>query len=190
MTDASKHGFHFRLMAFMYKFRDFYAPRKAVLEEAGISEGFHVLDYGCGPGSYIGPLAELVGPTGVIYALDMHPLAIKMVERIVVKRNLTNVKTIQSAGETGLPDQSLDAALLYDVFHDLDQPGTVLKELHRVLKPGRLISFSDHHLREQEIVSGVAKEGLFRFDKKGRKTYSFQKIDGAQVFGIDSNVKR
>ena len=190
MAEAAEHGFHFRLMALMYKLRDFYAPRMAVLEEAGISEGFHVLDYGCGPGSYIRPLAELVGPTGLIYALDRHPLAIKMVERLVAKRNLKNVTTIQSAGTTGLPAQSLDAALLYDVFHDLHQPETVLKELHRVLKPGGVLSLSDHHLREQEIVSGVAREGLFRFDKKGRKTYSFQKIDRPHVFGIDSNVKR
>jgi ubiquinone/menaquinone biosynthesis C-methylase UbiE len=177
MTDASEHGFHFKLMALMYKLRDCFGPRRAVLEEAGIREGFHVLDYGCGPGSYVGPLAERVGPTGMIYALDMHPLAIQMVERIAGKRNLTNVKAIHSAGETGLPDQSLDAALLYDVFHDLDQPEKILKELHRVLKPGGLLSFSDHHLREQAIVSGLTKEGLFRLTEKGRKTYSFHKID-------------
>ena len=177
MTDTLEHGFHFRLMALMYRFRDIYAPRKAVLKETGISEGFHVLDYGCGPGSYIGPLAERVGPSGMIYALDMHPLAIQMVERIVGKRKLTNVKTIHSAGETGLPDQSLDGALLYDVFHDLDQPEKVLKELHRVLKPDGLLSFSNHHLGEPEIVSGLTKEGLFRLTKKGRKTYSFHKID-------------
>jgi len=164
-------------MALMYRFRDIYAPRKAVLKETGISEGFHVLDYGCGPGSYIGPLAERVGPSGMIYALDMHPLAIQMVERIVGKRKLTNVKTIQSAGETGLPDQSLDGALLYDVFHDLDHPEDVLKELHRVLKPGGLLSFSDHHLREQEFVFRLTKGGLFRLAKKGRKTHSFQKVD-------------
>jgi ubiquinone/menaquinone biosynthesis C-methylase UbiE len=177
MTDASEHGFHFRVMALMYKLRDFYGPRRAVLEEAGIREGFHVLDYGCGPGSYVGPLAERVGPTGMIYALDRHPLAIQMVERIAGKRNLTNVKTIHSAGETGLPSRSLDAALLYDVFHDLDQPEKVLKELHRVLKPGALLSFSDHHLGEQTIVSELTKEGLFRLIEKSRKTYSFQKID-------------
>jgi ubiquinone/menaquinone biosynthesis C-methylase UbiE len=177
MTGASEQRFHFRLMAFMYKFRDFYAPRKAILEETGIRKGFHVLDYGCGPGGYVGPLAELVGPTGMIYALDRHPLAIKMVEKRAAKKHLANVIPIQSDGQTGLPHKSLDVILLYDVFHDLDQPEKVLKELHRVLKPGGLLSFSDHHLGEQEIVSGLTKEGLFRLAEKGRKTYSFQKID-------------
>jgi len=39
---------------------------------------YHVLDYGCGPGSYIKPLLELVGCSGKIFALDIHPLAIKL----------------------------------------------------------------------------------------------------------------
>jgi ubiquinone/menaquinone biosynthesis C-methylase UbiE len=177
MADASGHRFHFRLMALMYKFRDFYAPRRAVLREARILEGFHVLDYGCGPGSYLVPLAVLVGPSGKVYALDIHPLAIRMVKKRATKKHLANVAAIQSDCQTGLPDRSLDAVLLYDVFHGLDQPQKVLKELHRVLKPGGWLSFSDHHLREQEIVSGVAKEGFFRLAKKGRKTYSFQKVD-------------
>jgi ubiquinone/menaquinone biosynthesis C-methylase UbiE len=177
MAKNQEPGFHYKLMAFMYKFRDFLAPRKAVLKEAGLKEGFQVLDYGCGPGSYTGPLAELVGPSGKIYALDFHRLAIKMVERRAAKKHLANVITIQSDCQTGLPDQSLDAALLFDVFHHLEQPDMVLKELHRVLKPGGILSFSDHHLREGEIVSRVTKEGFFRLARKGRKTYSFQKID-------------
>jgi ubiquinone/menaquinone biosynthesis C-methylase UbiE len=176
MTDASEHGFHFRVMALMFKLRDFYAPRKAILKETGIRKGFHVLDYGCGPGSYILPLADLVGPSGKIYALDIHPLAIKMVEKRAAKKHLANVMTIQSDCQTGLPDKSLDAVLVYDVFHDLEQTGMVLKELHRVLKPGGVLSFSDHHLCGPEIISGVTKEGFFRLAEKGQKTYFFQKV--------------
>jgi len=68
---------HFKLMSFGYKFRDFFLPRMNVLKEAGIKPGFHVLDYGCGPGGYIIAAAELVGKSGKIYALDIHPLAIQ-----------------------------------------------------------------------------------------------------------------
>lgn len=72
---------HFRLMFFTYKFRDFFVPRMKILKKARIEEGFQVLDYGCGPGSYIAPLADLVGPSGKIYALDIHPLASQTVKR-------------------------------------------------------------------------------------------------------------
>jgi ubiquinone/menaquinone biosynthesis C-methylase UbiE len=163
-------------MSLTYKLRDFFTPRMNILKEAGIEEGFYALDYGCGPGSYIVPLADLVGPSGKIYALDIHPLAIKMVEKSAAKKHLANVMTIQSDCQTGLPDQSLDVALLYDVFHDLDQPGMILKELHRILKPDGILSFSDHHFKEAEIMVGVRKGDLFQLAGKGLKTYSFQKI--------------
>lgn len=170
-----KNNRHFRLMAFSYKFRDFFAPRTNVLREAGIREGSHVLDYGCGPGSYVGSLAKIVGPSGKIYALDVHPLAAQMVERLAARKHLPNVTMIRSDCRTGLPDQCLDVILLYDVFHELEQPGKVLEELHRILKPDGILSFSDHHLKEDQILSGLTRGGLFRVFKKGRKTYSFQK---------------
>jgi ubiquinone/menaquinone biosynthesis C-methylase UbiE len=176
MAKKQESNFNFRLMGLTYELRDLLRPRIEVLKEVGIRAGFQVLDYGCGPGSSIVPLAGLVGPSGKIYALDIHPMALKMVERRAAKNRLANVITIHSDGETGLPDQSLDAALLYDVFHDLEQPETVLKELNRVLKPGGVLSLTDHHLREQEIVSQVTGQGFFRLAAKGRKTYSFQKV--------------
>ncbi|MGB8953225.1 MAG: class I SAM-dependent methyltransferase [Candidatus Aminicenantales bacterium] len=147
-----------------------------ILKEVKMEEGFQVLDYGCGPGSYIAPLADLVGPSGKIYALDVHPLAIQMVKKHAARRKLTNVETIQSDCQTELPEQSVDVALLYDVFHDLDNPKEVVREVHRILKPNAILSFSDHHLQEDDIVSGLTGEGLFRLAHKGQRTYSFQKI--------------
>ena len=175
MVKRPEPKFHSRLMSFTYKFRDFFVPRMKILKEAGIEEGFHVLDYGCGPGSYVAPLADLVGPSGKNYALDIHPLAIQMVKKRAARRKLTNVETIQSDCQTGLPDQSVDVALLHDVFHDLDNPKEVVRELHRILKPNAILSFSDHHLQEDDIVSRLTGEGLFRLAHKGQRTYAFQK---------------
>ena len=158
-----------------YKFRDFFLPRLNILKEVGIKPGFHVLDYGCGPGSYIMPLAELVGKSGKIYALDIHPLAIQKVQDIASKKQLTNVETILSDCQTGLPDDTLDAVILYDAFHHLSDPDVVLKELHRVLKPDGILSFGDHHMKENEIVSKVTNGGLFRLSRKGQRAYTFLK---------------
>ena len=52
----------FKLMTLTFKLRDLFVSRMKILQEAGIAPGHHVLDYGCGPGSYILPLAELVAP--------------------------------------------------------------------------------------------------------------------------------
>jgi ubiquinone/menaquinone biosynthesis C-methylase UbiE len=163
-------------MALSFRIRDFFSPRVSILKEVGIKQGFHVLDYGCGPGSYILPLAEIVGRSGKIYALDMHPAAIKMVKNLALKKKFTNIETIHSDCETGLLDSSLDVVLLYDTLHDLGDPDRVLQELHRVLKPNGVLSISDHHMKEVEIVSRLTKAGLFKMSTKGKKTYSFVRV--------------
>jgi len=167
---------HFHLLALSYKIRDLRRPRRKILEEAGIKPGDRVLDFGCGPGSYILPLVEMVGPPGKIYALDINPLAIRMVQRLAERNQLKNISTINSAGTTGLPDDYLDVILLYDVFHDLQHPKEVLRELHRILKPGGILSVSDHHLRGGQVIQALTEGNLFKLSKKGRFTYSFNKI--------------
>jgi len=174
-VEKPKSNLDFRGMALYYRFRDLFLPRMNILKEVGIEPGFCVLDYGCGPGSYIIPLAELVGASGKIYALDIHPLAVQRVQGIASKKQLTNVKTICSNCKTGLPDSSIDVVLLYDTYHNLGDPDGVLAELHRVLKPNGILSFSDHHMKETEIVSKLTSGGLFRLSRKGKKTHSFVK---------------
>jgi ubiquinone/menaquinone biosynthesis C-methylase UbiE len=173
--DKPMSNFDFQFMSVGYKFRDFFLPRKNILKEVGVEPGFHVLDFGCGPGSYIVPLVKLVGESGKIYALDVHPLAIQRVQDIASKKQLANVETILSDCQTGLPDNSLDAVLLYDAFHHLSDPNGVLKELHRVLKPDGILSLSDHHMKENEIESQVTNSGLFSLSRKGQRTYTFLK---------------
>ena len=162
-------------MALEFKVRDFFWPRKRILEELEIRSGAQVLDYGCGPGSYVTALAEMVGTMGKVYALDAHPLAIRAVKGIVSKRRLSNVETILSESSTGLSENSLDVVLLYDLLHDLADPSHVLGEIHRTLKPDGLLSVSDHHLREAEIVLKITHGGLFRLSSKGKNTQSFVK---------------
>ena len=167
----------FKLMTLMFKVRDLLGPRLNVLKEAGIESGFSVLDFGCGPGGYIMPLVELVGTSGKIHALDIHPLAIDQVKKIAARKGIENIETIESDCSTRLPDNSVDTVLLYDVFHDLTHPDDILRELSRVLKPGGILSFSDHHMKEEEVIRQVTGTGTFRFVKKGKKTYSFAKAD-------------
>jgi ubiquinone/menaquinone biosynthesis C-methylase UbiE len=166
---------HFKFMSFGYAFRDFFLPRKNILQEVGIKPGFHVLDFGCGSGGYIIAAAALAGTSGRIYALDIHPLAIQRIQHIVAKRYLKNVKTILSDRKTGLPATSVDRVLLFDVFHSLSKPDGVLNELHRILKPKGILSFSDHHMKEAEIVARLTKGKLFRLSGQGKKIYQFLK---------------
>lgn len=170
-------GFSFFLMSLQFKIRDIIKPRKNVLKEVGIKTGFYVLDFGCGPGGYIKSLAKMVGPSGKIYALDVNPTALESVKRIALKNKITNIETILSDGATGLPDAGLDAVLLYDVLHHLVQRDTILAELRRVLKNGGVLSVTDHHLTEEDILSRITASGFFRLREKGKIVYNFTGTD-------------
>jgi ubiquinone/menaquinone biosynthesis C-methylase UbiE len=165
----------FRVTSLMLKIRDIIKPREVVLKEVKIEPGFHVLDFGCGPGSYSICAGRLVGDGGKIYATDIHPLALKSVRKKAGKAGLKNVETVLTNGKTGLSDGSVDVVMLYDVFHHLREPEALLKEFHRVLKPGGLLSFSDHHMKEADIVSSVTNSGLFKLLETNKYTFGFGK---------------
>ena len=174
--DKPVSNFNFRLMALCLKLRDLFLPRDIILKEAQIKPRFVVLDFGCGPGSFTITAAEIVGPAGKVYALDIHPLAGQMVQKAASKKGLQNIEIINSDCTTSLKNESVDVVMLYDTFHMLSEPQAVLQELHRVLKPDGVLSFNDHHMKEKEIISGITSSGLFRLIRKGKKgMYTFMK---------------
>jgi len=179
--DKPTPNFAFNVMSYVFKLRDLVLPREKILQEVNIQPGFRVLDYGCGPGGYVTGTARLVGESGKVYALDLHPLAIQRVQDIARKRQLANVETIHSDCKTGLPDNSVDVVLLYDVLSWLSGQQAILTELHRVLKKDGTLSFSNHHMSHDEIVSGVTGGQLFRLVSKGKHTYSLSKRELCQV---------
>ena len=71
----------FRLMALEHSTRSKRPLPIEALKQAGVSPGMRVLDFGCEPGRYTIPAASLVGPEGIVYAVDVHLLAIRMVEK-------------------------------------------------------------------------------------------------------------
>jgi len=173
--DKPMSNLHFKSMSLFLKFRDLFLPPKKTLIEAGIKTGFRIVDYGCGSGSYTFAAAELVGKSGRVYALDIHPLAINRVQNIASKNMLSNIETICSDCATGLENDSIDVVLLYDTLHSLSDQDKILEELHRILRPNSVLSVWDHHIKEAEILSKITDKGLFRLLKKGKRTYSFSK---------------
>jgi ubiquinone/menaquinone biosynthesis C-methylase UbiE len=170
-------NFAFKMMALVgIPIRNMFMPPDKMLAEVEIKPGSHVLDFGCGPGAFTTMIAEKIGPSGIVYALDTNPLAVSMVERKARKRNLENIRTIHSDYSTALPDNSLDHIICFDVFHCLDNHQEVLMEFYRVLKPEGIMYFSDHHLKEIEILQRLTAKGLFKFKANGGWTFSFTKV--------------
>lgn len=165
---------HFKVMAFIHGSplrRIFDNPIKT-LKAAGIQPGQQVLEVGCGPGFFTIPAAKLVGGNGCIHAIDLHPLAIKMVEKKLQKNSLTNVKvTIANAAKTGLPSNSIDLVLLFGVTHTLPLE-QVLPELYRVLRVSGALAVQTF---PGWSPGDVTKSGLFTFIGKEGRVFKFSK---------------
>jgi ubiquinone/menaquinone biosynthesis C-methylase UbiE len=116
-----------------------FKPEKE-LSKLSISSGQTILDFGCGIGSFTVPLAQLVGTGGRVFALDREPSALKVVRRAAKREGLTQIETILSDCDTGLPARSVDLALFIGVLPHLEDATPVLAELHRVLKPGGILA--------------------------------------------------
>ena len=125
---------------------------KEVLERVGIREGCVVLDFGCGSGTYTIPAARLAGSRGRVYALDKDKVALGGLGRKALKEGLRNIETILSSDmDTGLSDECVDAVLLHDVIHLIDERAALFGEMYRVLKPDGLVSMYPMHVDNDEV---------------------------------------
>jgi 2-polyprenyl-3-methyl-5-hydroxy-6-metoxy-1,4-benzoquinol methylase len=167
-------NFGFRLMSLIFHVRDWFHPPAKILQEAGVRSGMTILDIGCGPGSFSLAAATMVGPQGRVYALDIHPLAIRSVERAAFRHGLNNVRTILGDNMSELEAQSVDLVLLYDVVHGIPESRHTVEQIHRVLKPEGVLSVSDHHLSEKALLATIMAGGYFQLTSHGTWTYGFQ----------------
>jgi ubiquinone/menaquinone biosynthesis C-methylase UbiE len=165
----------FAIMKTVLTLRSLFRKPERTLREMGLQKGQTVLDYGCGIGSFSIPAAKMVGDDGVVYALDIHPQAIRMVEKEIKKKRISNIKPILSARETGLPDDSVDVVLLYDVFQMISDKEKLLEELHRVLKSDGLLFATAEHLDSDEFMNIFARGNLFTLIEQRGEVFRFKR---------------
>ena len=126
-----------------------------LLRELGLKPGMAVADIGAGTGYYARRMAPLVGSGssgGVVYATDVQPEMMKMLEDGAKKAGLTNIKPILGGlKDVNLPDASIDLAIMVDVYHELEYPFEVIESLVRALKPGGRIAYVEYRLEDPRV---------------------------------------
>lgn len=127
------------------------APEQA-LALIGIRPGMVVADVGAGSGYMTTRIAALVGPTGKLYANDIQPALLRILQDKVRAAHLTNVEIVLgSETETRLPDNAIDLALLVDVYHELWHPQEMLRSIRRSLKPGGELALVEYRKEDPTI---------------------------------------
>ncbi|MDA8430547.1 MAG: class I SAM-dependent methyltransferase [Geobacteraceae bacterium] len=118
----------------------FFAPAK-VLATFGLNPGLQdIVEFGCGYGTFTLAAAAIV--SGTVHALDIEPEMTAVVQQKCRDAGVKNVAvTLRDfvATGTGLADNSMDVALLFNILHH-EEPVALMKEALRVLKPNGMLA--------------------------------------------------
>ena len=123
-----------------------------VLAALDLKPGMTVADIGAGSGYYSWRMAERVGPGGTVYAIDIQPEMIKLLQRQMSQRGAANVKALLgTATDPRLPAGKLDLALMVDVYHEFEYPYEMLAAISRALKPGGRLVFVEYRANDPAV---------------------------------------
>jgi ubiquinone/menaquinone biosynthesis C-methylase UbiE len=148
------------------------------LDELKIAKGATVADVGAGVGYMSWRLAARVGATGRVYANDIQPQMLELLKKNMVERHITNVvPVLGEPDDPKLPQGQMDLVLLVDVYHEFEQPQTMLRHIRESLKPdGRLVLLEyraedpkvpilpQHKMTVEQVKTEIEPEG-YRLDQ-------------------------
>jgi ubiquinone/menaquinone biosynthesis C-methylase UbiE len=149
------------------------APERA-LRILKIEKGAVVADIGTGSGYMAVRMAKIVGPQGKVYANDIQLGMLDLLRKNVEKAKLTNVVPVLGTTEDPrLPADTLDLAIMVDVYHEFSQPQVMLQKIKQALKPtGRLVLLEyraedpkvpilpEHKMTREQVKLEVEHEGF------------------------------
>lgn len=143
-----------------------------------LGPGSKVADVGAGEGYFTFHLAERVGREGRVYAEDIDSGVVGDLKSAAKQRGLSQVEVIQGTeNDPKLPEGALDAVLIVNAYHEMDEHDAMLKGILRALKPGGLLGIIDkeaeaghprswyhsHHRIAEQVVKDEAKADGFDF---------------------------
>ena len=126
-----------------------------MLSWVGIQSNWQVLDAGCGTGSYLPLMTELVGNGGKVSAIDLAPENIRVVEERASQGRWSAPVDARVGSILDLPyaDQSFDAVWCANTSQYLSDTEllTMLQEFRRIVRPGGLIAIKEYDITAQQM---------------------------------------
>jgi ubiquinone/menaquinone biosynthesis C-methylase UbiE len=174
------------------------------MDALNIAEGSYVADLGAASGWFTIRLAKRVGPNGRVYAEDIQPQMIEVIKRRLPRENVDNVETVLgTADNPKLPIGKLDAVLIVDAYHEMEQPVALLRNVARALKPdGRLgiVEFTmagggpgppmDERVDPERVIRELSQAGLRLIARPEILRYQYMLVFGKADAPADPSRER
>lgn len=121
-------------------------------EELRLKPGMKVCDMGAGNGYHTLPMAEAVGESGKVFAVDVQPEMIEMLKERIAAKKLTNIDPIVGLyHDPNLPPASCDLILLVDVYHEFSHPVQMLASMRKALRPGGMVVLVEFRAEDESV---------------------------------------
>ena len=151
--------------------RRYVQPPDETAVRHGIQPGMTVLEVGPGSGTYTIAAARRIGSEGKLVTIDIEP---RMIERGQIKAEQEGVTNIEAkvgdVYQLDFPEAAFDLCFMITVISEIPEPVRALQEIHRVIKPGGTVVFSellpDPDYPLARTVQRWAEEAGFRFKQK------------------------
>lgn len=123
-----------------------------LIQKLNLKPGMVVGDIGAGTGHISQMIAEKVGHNGVVWAVDIQPQMIKMLQKKAESLPKGQMQIRQSDEKNlNLPDRILDLAIMVDVYHELEYPRETLQSLMKAVKKGGRIVFVEYRAFDPDV---------------------------------------
>jgi SAM-dependent methyltransferase len=147
--------------------REVYDHRHQIVEAVRVRPGSQVADIGSGTGLFVSLFAEAVGSRGKVYAVDIVPAFLELIDNRVEAAGIRNVETVLCTERSvELPAHSIDVAFLCDVYHHFEFPQSSLASIHRALRRN-----GELFLVEFKRIPGVSSDWILDHVRAGQETF-------------------
>lgn len=121
------------------------------ISELPISGTSVVADIGAGTGYYTFRIAPKV-PQGKVYAVDVQDESVAYLRKKAQELGLSKVEVVKGTSQSpNLPENSVDLAIMVDVYHELEYPHEMLQALRKSLKPDGKILLLEYRAEDPSI---------------------------------------
>ncbi len=114
-----------------------------VIQALRLQTGQKVADVGAGTGVFSFPLAEALGDSGRVYAVDVNPELLSHIEETARAEGVENIQTVLAAENDPLIPEAVDLIFLCDTLHHIDNQAEYVKTLRKYLRAGRRVAVID-----------------------------------------------
>ena len=123
-----------------------------LVELLKLKEGDVVADIGVGTGYIARRIAPKIGETGTIYGVEIQPEMLEILAEKMTEAGITNVKgVLGTITDPKLPPESVDLAIMVDVYHEFSHPYEMIQNICRGLKIGGRIAFVEYRAEDPSV---------------------------------------